>query len=219
MPDRLFRDRRDAGRVLARLLGQYRDRPDVLVLGLARGGVPVGYEVAAALSAPLDVFLVRKLGVPGRQELAMGAIASGGVLVLEPGVVEQLGIPSYVITEVAAREERELLRREREYRDDRPEPEFRGRTVILVDDGLATGSTMRAAVKALRKRQPAKIVVAVPVAAPSSCAELAPEVDEIVCASTPEDFRAVGEWYQEFGQTTDEEVRQLLHAAARARSA
>ena len=212
-----FRDRKEAGRLLAERLAEYANRDDVIVLALPRGGVPVGFEVARALHAPLDVFVVRKLGVPGHEELAMGAIASGGVLVLEPEVVEQLGIPPYVINEVAAREERELLRREREYRDDRPEPEFRGRTVILVDDGLATGSTMRAAVKALRKRQPAKIVVAVPVAAPSSCAELAPEVDEIVCARTPEDFRAVGEWYQEFGQTTDEEVTELLQAAARAK--
>jgi len=214
-----FRDRKGAGRLLARRLAEYANRDDVIVLALPRGGVPVGFEVARALHAPLDVFVVRKLGVPGHEELAMGAIASGGVLVLEPEVVEHLGIPPHVINEVAAREGRELLRREREYRDDRPEPEFRGRTAILVDDGLATGSTMRAAVKALRTRQPAKIVVAVPVAAPSSCSELAAEVDEIVCARTPEDFHAVGEWYQEFGQTTDEEVRELLQAAARANGA
>lgn len=214
-----FRDRMEGGRLLAQRLTQYANREDAIVLALPRGGVPVGFEVARALHAPLDVFVVRKLGVPGHEELAMGAIASGGVLVLEPEVVEQLAIPSYVISEVAAREQRELLRREREYRDDRPEPDLRGRTAILVDDGLATGSTMRAAVKALRKRQPAKIVVAVPVAAPSSCAELAPEVDEIVCARAPEDFRAVGEWYEEFGQTTDEEVRELLQAALRARIA
>ncbi len=217
--DYSFRDRKDAGRLLAERLAEYANRDDVIVLALPRGGVPVGFEVARALHAPLDVFVVRKLGVPGHEELAMGAIASGGVLVLERAVVEQLGIPAYVISEVAACEERELLRREREYRDDRPEPQFRGRTAILVDDGLATGSTMRAAVKALRKRQPAKIVVAVPVAAPSSCAELAAEVDEIVCARTPEDFHAVGEWYREFGQTTDEEVTELLKAAARANGA
>ena len=214
-----FRDRREAGRLLGRKLADYANREDAIVLALPRGGVPVGFEVARALHAPLDVFVVRKLGVPGHEELAMGAIASGGILVLEPEVIEHLAIPPDVISEVAAREERERLRREWEYRGERPEPELRGRTVILVDDGLATGSTMRAAVKALRKRQPAKIVVAVPVAAPSSCAELAPEVDEIVCARTPDDFRAVGEWYEEFGQTTDEEVRELLHAAARASSA
>ena len=217
--DYSFRDRKDAGRLLAERLAEYANRDDVIVLALPRGGVPVGFEVARALHAPLDVFVVRKLGVPGHEELAMGAIASGGVLVLEREVVEHMGIPPYVINEVAAREERELLRREREYRDDRPEPEFRGRTAILVDDGLATGSTMRAAVKALRTRQPAKIVVAVPVAAPSSRAELAAEVDEIVCARTPEDFHSVGEWYLEFGQTTDEEVTELLNAAARASGA
>lgn len=208
-----FRDRSEAGQVLAQELQAYANRDDVIVLALPRGGVPVAFEVARALHAPLDVFVVRKLGVPGHEELAMGAIASGGVLVLEPTVVEDLAIPPDVLTDVAAREEQERLRREREYRGDRPEPDVRGRTVILVDDGLATGSTMRAAVAALRKLQPASIVVAVPVAAPATCAELAKEVDGIVCALTPEPFHAVGVWYEEFSQTTDEEVRELLARA------
>src|SRR6266851_6754831 len=161
MPDRLFRDRRDAGRVLASLLDRYRDRPDVIVLGLARGGVPVGYEVAAALGAPLDVFLVRKLGVPGREELAMGAIASGGVVVINDDVVRGLGIAPEIIEQVAEREGRELLRREQAYREGRPFPEIAGKVVIVVDDGLATGSSMRAAVEVLRRLGPARIVVAV----------------------------------------------------------
>jgi putative phosphoribosyl transferase len=210
-----FRDRSEAGQVLAQELGAYARREDVIVLALPRGGVPVAFEVARSLQAPLDVFVVRKLGVPGHEELAMGAIASGGVLVLEPSVIEDLAIPPDVVADVAAREEWERLRREREYRDDRPEPDVRGRTIILVDDGLATGSTMRAAVAALRKFQPARIVVAVPVAAPSACADLAPEVDEIVCARTPETFRSVGWWYLDFSQTTDEEVRDLLARAER----
>lgn len=208
-----FRDRSDAGQALGHELGAYAGRDDVIVLALPRGGVPVAFEVARALQAPLDVFVVRKLGVPGHEELAMGAIASGGVLVIEPTVIEDLGIPPDVVTDVAAREEQERLRREREYRGDRPEPDVRGRTVILVDDGLATGSTMRAAVVALRKLQPARIVVAVPVAAPSACEELVEEVDEVVCARTPEPFRSVGSWYLEFSQTTDEEVRELLARA------
>lgn len=208
-----FRDRSEAGQVLAQELRAYAGREDVIVLALPRGGVPVAFEVARALQAPLDVFVVRKLGVPGHEELAMGAIASGGVLVLEPTVIEDLAIPPDVVADVAAREEQERLRREREYRGDRPEPDVRGRTVILVDDGLATGSTMRAAVAALRKLQPARIVVAVPVAAPSACADLAPEVDDIVCARTPEPFRSVGSWYLEFSQTTDDEVRELLARA------
>lgn len=208
-----FRDRGEAGQVLAHELRAYAGREDVIVLALPRGGVPVAFEVARTLQAPLDVFVVRKLGVPGHEELAMGAIASGGVLVLEPTVIEDLAIPPDVVADVAAREEQERLRREREYRGDRPEPDVRGRTVILVDDGLATGSTMRAAVAALRKLQPARIVVAVPVAAPSACADLAPEVDDIVCARTPEPFRSVGSWYLEFSQTTDDEVRELLARA------
>jgi putative phosphoribosyl transferase len=208
-----FRDRGEAGQALAAELSAYAGRDDVVVLALPRGGVPVAFEVARAIQAPLDVFVVRKLGVPGHEELAMGAIASGGVLVLEPTVIEDLAILPEVVAEVAAREEQERLRREREYRGDRPEPEVRGHTVILADDGLATGSTMRAAVAALRKLQPARIVVAVPVAAPAACEDLAPEVDEIVCARTPEPFQSVGSWYLDFSQTSDEEVRELLSRA------
>lgn len=211
----LFRDRADAGRRLLSRLEAYRGRPDVLVLGLPRGGIPVAYEVARGLDAPLDLFLVRKLGVPGQEELAMGAIASGGVRVVNRDVVEALGIPPYVLDQVAAEEARELERRERSYRGDRPEPRLAGRTVILVDDGLATGSTMRAAVAALRQQGPARIVVAVPVAAPSTCEELRREVGEVVCYATPEPFMAVGRFYDDFSQTTDDEVRELL-AAARA---
>ena len=210
-----FRDRSEAGQLLAQELSAYAGREDVIVLALPRGGVPVAFEVARAIHAPLDVFVVRKLGVPGHEELAMGAIASGGILVTEPNVIEDLAIPPDVVADVAAREEQERLRREREYRGDRPEADVRGRTAILVDDGLATGSTMRAAVAALRKLQPARIVVAVPVAAPSACAELAPEVDDIVCRGTPEPFYSVGQWYGEFSQTTDEEVRELLARAER----
>jgi len=210
-----FRDRSEAGQLLAQELSAYAGREDVIVLALPRGGVPVAFEVARAIHAPLDVFVVRKLGVPGHEELAMGAIASGGILVTEPNVIEELDIPPDVVAEVAAREQQERLRREREYRGDRPEADVRGRTAILVDDGLATGSTMRAAVAALRKLQPARIVVAVPVAAPSACAELAPEVDDIVCTRTPEPFYSVGQWYGEFSQTTDEEVRELLARAER----
>lgn len=208
-----FRDRSEAGQALAEELAAYAGCDDVVVLALPRGGVPVAFEVARAIQAPLDVFVVRKLGVPGHEELAMGAIANGGVLVIEPSVVDDLAIPPDVVADVAAREEQERLRREGEYRGDRPEPEVRGHTVILVDDGLATGSTMRAAVAALRKLRPARIVVAVPVAAPAVCADLAPEVDEIVCARTPEPFQSVGSWYLDFSQTTDEEVRDLLSRA------
>lgn len=209
----LFRDRPEAGRVLAQQLYQYADRDDVIVLALPRGGVPVGFEIARLLHAPLDVFVVRKLGVPGHEELAMGAIASGGVLVTEPGVIYELAIPPDVVVDVAAREEQERLRREREYRGDRPEPEVRDHTVILVDDGLATGSTMRAAVAALRKLHPARIVVAVPVGAPVACVDLTQEADDVICARAPEPFQAVGEWYIEFPQTSDAEVRELLSRA------
>ena len=210
----LFRDRYDAGRQLAEHVMPYAGRPDVIVLALPRGGVPVGYEVARALAAPLDVFLVRKLGVPGREELAMGAIASGGVRVLNDEVVCVLRIPEEVIDAVAEEERRELERREQAYRDGRPPPDVRGRTVILVDDGLATGSTMRAAVEALRRLGPSRIVVAVPVGAPETCAMIAEVADEAVCAYEPEQFAAVGLWYQDFSQTTDEEVRELLARAA-----
>jgi putative phosphoribosyl transferase len=210
----LFRDRHDAGRQLAAELASYADRPDTLVLALPRGGVPVAYEVARALHAPLDVFLVRKLGVPGHEELAMGAIATGGVRVLNEEVVQALDIPEDVIDRVAAEEQRELERRERSYRDDRQVLSPRGRVVILIDDGLATGATMRAAVAALRKQDPAAVVVAVPVASPGVCEEFRGEVDHIVCARTPEPFHAVGLWYRDFSQTTDEEVHDLLEAAA-----
>ena len=213
----VFRDRADAGRALARRLGAYANRPDVLVLALPRGGVPVAYEVARALHASLDVFLVRKLGVPGQEELAMGAIASGGVRVLNEDVVSVLQIPDEVIDSVAEAQWCELQRRERAYRDDRPLPLVHGRTVILIDDGLATGSTMRAAVAALRRRGPARIVVAVPVAAASTCEEFQDEVDELVCAQTPEPFYAVGSWYEDFTQTSDTEVHALLEHAARER--
>jgi predicted phosphoribosyltransferase len=212
----LFRDRTEAGQVLAERLAERRlaNRDDVLVLALPRGGVPVAFEVAQALHAPMDVFLVRKLGVPGREELAMGAIATGGVRVLNEDVVRYLEIPDDVIDQVAAEEVQELERREHLYRDDRPAPDVRGKIVILVDDGLATGSTMRAAVAALRQQGPARIIVAVPVGAPSTCAELGAEADEAVCAHMPEPFYAVGLWYGDFTQTTDEEVRDLLDRAA-----
>jgi putative phosphoribosyl transferase len=191
-------------------------RGDVVVLALPRGGVVVGYEVAQALNAPLDVFVVRKLGTPGQPELAMGAIASGGVIVLNPDVVHGLNISDEVVREVAAREQQELERREREYRGNRPPLPVRHEAVILVDDGLATGSTMRAAVTAIRDRDPAAIVVAVPVAAASTCAELGSEsqVDHVICLATPEPFQAVGQWYREFPQVSDEEVRELLARGA-----
>jgi putative phosphoribosyl transferase len=208
-----FRDRFDAGRHLAVALRPYAGRPNLLILALPRGGVPVGYEVAQALHAPLDVMLVRKLGVPGHEELAMGAIASGGIRVISQDVVRALGIPERAIATVAAQEERELERRERAYRGDRPAPEVRGRTVILIDDGLATGSTMRAAAAALKAQSPDQLVVAVPVAAEETCESLRHEVDEVICAVTPEPFLAVGQWYQDFSQITDEEVRELLQRA------
>jgi putative phosphoribosyl transferase len=209
-----FRDRTEAGQRLAADLMRYAGRPDVLVLGLPRGGVPVAFEVARALDAPLDVFVVRKLGLPGQEELAMGAIATGGVRVLNDEVVGGLHVPEQVIDAVAAHEQRELARRERQYRDDLPPPDVRGRTVILVDDGLATGATMHAAALALRRLQPARIVIAVPIAARETCAALRPVADEIVCAITPDPFYAVGLWYENFSQTSDEEVHQLLELAA-----
>ena len=210
----MFRDRTDAGRRLAVGLRRYADRPDVIVLALPRGGVPVGYEVARALGAPLDVFVVRKLGVPGREELAMGAIASGGVQVLNEEIVGELGIPAAAVRRVAEAEGRELARRERLYRDDRPPPDLREKTVILVDDGLATGSTMRAAVAAVRRLGPARVVVGVPVGSPETCEVLAEEADEVVCPEQPDPFFAVGNWYRDFSQTTDEEVADLLARSA-----
>ena len=211
-----FKDRFDAGRRLARLLGKYANRDDVVVLALPRGGVPVAFEVARALNAPLDLFLVRKLGLPGHEELAMGAIASGGVRVLNESVVEMFRVPPQAIERVAEREMRELQRRERAYREGRPPVPVEGKIAILVDDGLATGSTMRAAAQALKMLRPKKIVVAVPVAAPETCDEFRDEVDEVVCAIAPEPFHAVGIWYEDFSQTTDDEVRELLDRAAAA---
>ncbi len=208
-----FDDRRTAGRALADELMVYANRPDVIVLALPRGGVPVGYEVALALAVPLDVFIVRKLGVPGHEEFAMGAIASGDVRVLNDAVVRTLNIPNQAIDTVVRREQQELARRERLYRGDRPPPNIRGHAIILVDDGLATGSTMQAAVKALRAQQPSRIVVAVPVAPPGTCAQLRAEVEEVVSLITPEPFHAVGLWYKQFPQTSDEEVRALLERA------
>jgi len=211
----LFHDRRAAGRELATRLYAYTNRPGVVVLALPRGGVPVAFEVARALHAPLDVFLVRKLGLPGHEELAIGAIATGDVRVLNHEAVQALRVSDAVIDRVAAAERRELERRERAYRGDRPALDVRGRTVILVDDGLATGSSVRAAIVALRQQRPARIVVAVPVGAPETCAALEAEADETVCARMPEPFRAVGLWYDDFSQTTDEEVRELLARAGR----
>jgi putative phosphoribosyl transferase len=205
-----FRDRREAGRLLAEKLRIYVSYPNVIVLALPRGGVPVGYEVARALGVPLDIFLVRKLGVPGYAELAMGAVASGDVRVLNDDVVQGLRIPEYVIDAVAAWERKELTRREGVYRGDRPEPDVKGSTIILVDDGLATGSTMLAAIQALRQQQPARIVMAAPTATPETCQEMRARADDVVCAITPEPFYSVGLWYEDFSQTTDEEVRELL---------
>lgn len=208
-----FANRVEAGRLLAERLKNFADRSDVIILALPRGGVPVAFEIAQTLHVPLDIFLVRKLGVPGHRELAMGAIATGGVRVLNDEVVGGLDIPPRAIDAVAQEEQRELERREQEYRGPRPAPEVRGRTVVIVDDGLATGSTMRAAVAALRRQQPNRIVVAVPVAPPSTCQELRAEADEVVCLATPEPFSAVGLWYRDFSETSDAEVRDLLARA------
>ena len=205
-----FRNRRDAGRRLAAELRTYANRSDVIVLALPRGGVPVGYEVATALGVPLDVFVVRKLGLPWHEELAMGALASGGVRILDDDLIRVARVSTQDIERVTATEQVELERRERRYRGDRPFPDLTGKTVLLVDDGLATGSTMRAAVAALRQEVPRSIVVAVPVAAPPTCDAFRDIADDIVCAETPEPFRAVGLWYDDFSQTTDEEVHELL---------
>ena len=200
--------------MLAGKLAHYKNRKDVVVLALPRGGVPVAFEVAKALHAPLDIFLVRKLGIPGHREFAMGAIASGGASVLNSDVVERLGIPDWAIQDVEREERAELARREHAYRDGRPALKLTGHVVLLVDDGLATGSTMKVAVEAVRAFSPARIVVAVPVGAPSSCGELAAIADEVVCAREPEHFAAVGQWYADFDQTGDDEVRALLREQA-----
>jgi len=209
-----FIDRRNAGRMLATRLAKYAGRNDVVVLALPRGGVPVAYEVASALAVPMDVFLVRKLGTPGHRELAMGAIASGGVRVLNEDVVRWYGISESAIERIAREEQEELERRERAYRGDRPAPDLTNRIVILIDDGLATGSTMRAAAQAVRARRPAHVVIAVPVGAPQTCAELAAVADEVICARMPEPFSAVGQWYLNFDQTSDDEVRELLQTSS-----
>ena len=208
-----FHDRADAGRTLARSLHRYRNRPDVIVLALPRGGVPVAFEVARELNAPLDVFLVRKLGVPGHEELGMGAIASGGLRVVNESIVREIGVSQEVVDHVTASEQKELERREYLYRGSRPAPRIEGQTVIVVDDGLATGFSMKAAVTALRQQHPARLIVAVPTAPVETCAELKRMADEIVCPLTPEPFYAVGGSYADFRQTTDEEVRALIGSA------
>lgn len=213
---RIFKDRHDAGVQLTAKLGTYGNDPTVLVLGLPRGGVPVAYEVARGLRAPLDVFVVRKLGVPGHRELAMGAIASGGMRVLNQDVLAALNISNAMIEMVAEQEQKELERQERAYRGNSPFPALEGRKLIVVDDGLATGSTMRAAVRALRQGNPERIVVAAPVAAAETYRSLSKEADGVVCCEVPESFYAVSVWYEEFGQTSDEEVRSLLESANQA---
>ena len=208
-----FRDRDEAGALLAARLMAYANKPDVIVLALPRGGVPVGAQVAKKLKVPLDVFVVRKLGLPGHEELAMGAIASGGVRVLNREVIDQFAIPESILEQTGQAELRELTRREKVYREDRPAPAVEGRTIILVDDGIATGSTMRAAITALRMLRAGRVIVATPIAAMSTAEEMQLEVDEFFAALTPPDFGGVGEWYDDFSQTTDEEVRQLLRKA------
>lgn len=210
----LFENRVDAGKKLAKELSEYANRPDVLILALPRGGVPVAFEVAKELNLDMDIFLVRKLGVPGNEELAMGAIASEDIRVLNEDIISSFQIPDRVVATVAANELRELERRERAYRGDRPKPDINGKTVILIDDGLATGATMRAAVEALKIKNPAKIVVAVPTAAADTCMFFKERVDEIICVATPEPFYGVGAWYGDFSQTTDEEVCKLLDEAS-----
>lgn len=209
----VFKDRFEAGRHLASRLKNYADKPEVRVLALPRGGVPVAYEVARALNAPLDVFVVRKLGVPGEEELAMGAIASGGIRVLNPEIIHRLRIPQSIIEKVIGNEMDELSRREKEYRGDRPPPDVTGNTIIIIDDGLATGATMRAALLALRSQEPGRLVMAVPAGAQDTCEELRHEADEVVCLATPEPFLSVGQWYVDFPQMSDQEVRGLLELA------
>jgi predicted phosphoribosyltransferase len=211
----VFRDRRDAGRKLAQALSHYAGRSDVTIFALPRGGVPVAYEVALALHAPLDIFVVRKLGLPGREELAIGAVGSGGIRVLNDDIVRILNVPQEVINLVAQRELKELQRREHIYRGERSAPQVLDRTIILIDDGLATGASMRAAVIGLRARQPARIVIAVPTAAREACDAFQFAVDEMVCVITPEPFDGVGKWYEIFSQVDDEEVRMLLEQANR----
>ncbi|HVV44861.1 MAG TPA: phosphoribosyltransferase [Bryobacteraceae bacterium] len=213
LQSRRFANRAEAGRELARCLRPVITAAHPLVLALQRGGVPVGFEVARALDADLDVFIVRKLGVPGHEELAMGAIASGGSAILNQALIDELGISAGAMARLVARERREIARREALYRDDRPPPRIAGRTVILVDDGLATGASMLAAARAVEARHPERIVVAVPVASRQACEEFRHRVDEVVCARTPEPFYAVGVWYKDFSQTSDEEVRDLLRRA------
>jgi len=210
VPKAAFRDRREAGRRLAEKLARYASGPDIVVLALPRGGVPVGFEVADALRAPLDVFLVRKLGLPGHEELAVGAVASGGAPLVNAQDLARFQVSDEQIQRVIDREKRELARRERAYRGDAPARDVRGKTVVLVDDGLATGSSMQAAVIALRQHEPARLVVAVPVAPPEVCDAFRRLADEVVCAYTPTPFTAVSEWYEDFAQTTDDEVRRLL---------
>ena len=209
-----FRNRIEAGQVLARRLQQYKNQPDVLILGLPRGGVPVAYEIARELNAPLDVFIVRKLGVPGHEELGMGAIATGGVRILHEGIIREIGISPQTIEAVSAREQAELDRRERLYRGDRPAPTIESRTVVIVDDGLATGSTMKAAIQAVRQQSPRQVIVAVPTAPSETCEQLKESADHVVCALTPEPFFSVGGSYADFTQITDEEVRDLIASAA-----
>jgi predicted phosphoribosyltransferase len=211
-----FHKRSEAGRILARRLEAFRGRPDVIVLALPRGGVPVGFEIAGHLDVPLDVFLVRKLGVPGQEELAFGAIASGGVRILNEDVIQMVGMSDQEMDAVAESEEDELVRRDRKYRAGGAPPSVRGKTVIVVDDGLATGATMLAAIRAIRKLNPARIVTAVPLAARDTCRYLAPRVDELVCLESPEPFHAVGIWYEDFSQVTDDQVKDLLGRRARA---
>jgi putative phosphoribosyl transferase len=219
MTQQPFPDRTAAGQALAEQLRHYQGTSDLLVLGLPRGGVPVAYEVAQALGAPLDVFVVRKIGVPGHEELAMGALASGGIRVLNDDVVRELAPSERVIEELTHEEQREVQQREQRYRGEGASPDIAGRTVIVIDDGLATGATMRAACAAVRQQQPARVVVAVPVAAPQVCDEMQQEVDEVVCAMTPATLGGIGGWYVDFRQTTDDEVRELLTRAASERRA